>query len=68
MNLKIQNVIPKVIKTEIEILKKRGSKIKVKKNKIQIIGNKKIKNIKKLKHPLIQAFQQIASSNNGFIV
>ena len=45
-NLKLQNVIPKVIKTEIEILKKIGSKIIVKKNEVQIIGNKKIKSIK----------------------
>ncbi len=44
-NLKIQNVIPKIIKTEIDILKKIGAKIIVKKNEIQIIGNKKIKNI-----------------------
>ncbi len=45
-NLKIKNVIPKVIKTEIEILKKIGSRIIVKKNEVQIIGSKKIKNIK----------------------
>jgi len=44
-NLKIQNIIPKIIKTEIDILKKIGAKIIVKKNEIQIIGNKKIKNI-----------------------
>ncbi len=45
-NLKIQNVDPKIIKTEIKILKRIGSKIKMKKNEIHIIGNKKIKNIK----------------------
>tara|TARA_A100001035_G_scaffold123351_1_gene96962 strand:- start:2548 stop:3798 length:1251 start_codon:yes stop_codon:yes gene_type:complete len=45
-NLILQNIIPKVIKTEIEILKKIGSKILVKKNCLQIIGNKKIKNTK----------------------
>tara|TARA_B100001540_G_C15804423_1_gene641370 strand:+ start:256 stop:1509 length:1254 start_codon:yes stop_codon:yes gene_type:complete len=45
-NLKINNIIPKVIKTEIDILKKIGSKIILKKNGIQIIGNKKIKSMK----------------------
>jgi UDP-N-acetylglucosamine 1-carboxyvinyltransferase len=45
-NLKIQNIIPKIIKTEIDILKKVGSKIIIKKNEVQIIGNKKIKSIK----------------------
>ena len=43
-NLKIINIIPEIIKTEINILKKLGSKIKIKKNELQIIGNKKIKN------------------------
>ena len=42
-SLKIKNVIPKIIKTEIDILKKTGAKINVKKNEIQIIGGKKIK-------------------------
>ena len=45
-NLKIKNVIPEIIKTEIDVLKKIGLKITVKKNEIQIIGNKKIKNMK----------------------
>ncbi len=45
-NLKVKNIIPKIIKTEINVLKKLGSKIITKKNEIQIIGNKKIKNIK----------------------
>ena len=45
-NLKIQNVIPKIIKTEIDTLKKIGSKIIVKKKEVQIIGNKKIKGMK----------------------
>jgi UDP-N-acetylglucosamine 1-carboxyvinyltransferase len=45
-NLKIQNIVPKIIKNEIDILKKIGSKIIVKKNEVQIIGNKKIKGIK----------------------
>ena len=42
-NLKIKNISPKIIKTELNILKKIGSKIIVKKNEVQIIGNKKIK-------------------------
>ena len=45
-NLKIKNVIPEIIKTEIDVLKKLGLKITIKKNEIQIIGNKKIKNMK----------------------
>jgi UDP-N-acetylglucosamine 1-carboxyvinyltransferase len=45
-NLKIQNIIPKIIKTEIDVLKKIGSKIITKKNEVHIIGNKKIKSIK----------------------
>ena len=44
-NLKIQNVVPKIIQTEINILKKIGVKIKVKKDEIHIVGNKKIKSI-----------------------
>ena len=44
--LKIQNIIPKIIKTEIDILKKIGAKITIKKNEVHIIGNKKIKSIK----------------------
>ena len=45
-NLKIQNIIPKIIKTEIDVLKKIGSKIIIKENEVHIIGNKKIKSIK----------------------
>ena len=45
-NLKISNIIPEIIKTEINVLKKLGSKIIVKKNELQIIGNKKIKSMK----------------------
>ena len=45
-NLKVQNIIPEIIKTEINTLKKMGSKIIIKKNEVQIIGNKKIKNMK----------------------
>ena len=44
-NLKIKNLIPNIIKTETDILKKIGAKINIKKNEIHIIGNKKIKNI-----------------------
>ena len=44
-NLKIKNVIPKIIQTEINTLRKIGAKIIIKKDEIQIIGNKKIKNI-----------------------
>ncbi len=43
--LQIKNVIPKIIKTEIDVLKKIGAKIKVNHNKINIAGNKKIKNL-----------------------
>ncbi len=43
-NLRIKKVIPEIIKTEINILKKIGAKILVKKNQIQIYGNKKIRN------------------------
>ncbi len=52
-NLRIQNIIPKIIKTEINILKKIGAKIKIFKNEINIIGNKKIKsvNIKTAPYP-----------------
>ena len=45
-DLKIKNVIPKIIKTEINVLKRIGSKIITKKNEVHIIGNKKIKSIK----------------------
>ena len=44
-NLKIKNIDPYIIKTEINILKKIGTKIIIKKNELQIIGNKNIKNI-----------------------
>ncbi len=44
-NLKIKNIIPDIIKTETNILKKIGAKIMIKKNIIHIIGNKKINNI-----------------------
>jgi len=52
-NIKITNVIPSIIQTEINTLKKIGVKINVKKNEIHIIGNKKIKcmNIKTAPYP-----------------
>ena len=52
-NLKIKNIIPDIIKTEIAILKKIGAKIHLKKNEIHIIGNSKIKslNIKTSPYP-----------------
>ncbi|MDB2679158.1 UDP-N-acetylglucosamine 1-carboxyvinyltransferase [Candidatus Pelagibacter bacterium] len=52
-NLKINNIIPKIIQTEINTLKKIGAKIKVTKDEIHIIGNKKVKsmNIKTAPYP-----------------
>jgi UDP-N-acetylglucosamine 1-carboxyvinyltransferase len=44
-NLKITGINPKIINTEINILKKIGSKIIEKKNEIKISGSKKIKSI-----------------------
>ena len=44
-NLRIRNITPKIIKTEIGILRKIGAKIYEKKNEIHIIGKKKIKGI-----------------------
>jgi len=44
-NLKVIGIDPKIIKTEINILKKVGAKIIQKKNEILIQGSKKIKNI-----------------------
>ena len=45
-NLRIKNVIPNIILTEINILKKIGAKIFIKQNEIHIIGNKKIRSMK----------------------
>ncbi len=45
-NLKITNIIPEILTTEINILKKLGSKIIIKKNELKIIGTKKIKSTK----------------------
>ena len=52
-NLKIKNVIPSIIQTEINTLKKIGAKISTKKDEIHIIGNKKINsmNIKTAPYP-----------------
>ena len=44
-DLKIRNFNPKIIQTEINILKKTGAKIKTSKNEIHIKGPKNIKNI-----------------------
>ena len=44
-NLKIKKIIPNIIKTEIDILKKIGAKISIKKNEVHIIGSRKIKSI-----------------------
>ncbi len=44
-NIKIKNIVPKIIQTEINILKKIGAKIHIKKDEVHIVGNKKIKNI-----------------------
>ena len=41
-NLKIKNIVPKIIDTEINILKKIGAKINIKKDEVHIVGNKKI--------------------------
>ncbi len=48
-NLKIKNFEPKIINTEINLLKKIGAKIKTTKNTIQIKGPKKIKSLNFLK-------------------
>ena len=52
-NLKIKNIVPKIIQTEINTLKKIGAKINVKKDEVHIIGNKNIKsmNIKTAPYP-----------------
>ena len=44
-NLKIKNVIPNILKSEIKILRKIGSKVRIKKNEIHISGNKNIKSV-----------------------
>ena len=44
-NLIIKNIKPSIIQTEINVLKKIGAKITVKKNEIHIVGNKKIRSM-----------------------
>ena len=48
-NLKISNLDAKIIKTELELLKRFGAKIKVHKEKIFIKGPEKIRSIKNIK-------------------
>ena len=52
-NLKIKNIVSKILKTEIDTLKKIGAKIKIKKDEIHIIGRKNIKstNIRTAPYP-----------------
>ena len=45
-DIKICGIDPKIIKTEIKILKKIGTNIKIKNNEIYVKGNKLVKNIK----------------------
>ena len=44
-NLKIKGFNPKLINTELNLLKKIGSKIKIKKDEINIKGSNNIKNV-----------------------
>ncbi len=44
--LKIKNIIPSIIRTEIDVLRRIGAKIKINKNNVQIIGNRKIRSMK----------------------
>ena len=44
-DLRIKNIIPNIIQTEINLLKKIGAKIIMNKNEIRIIGGKKIRNL-----------------------
>ena len=48
-NLEIQNVNPKIIDTELNLLKKIGANIKITDDKIFIKGPKKIKSVKNIK-------------------
>ena len=47
-DLQIKNFMPNLIKTELDLLKKIGAKIKIYKNQIHIKGSTKIKNISNL--------------------
>ena len=49
-DLKVQGIKPNIIKTEIDILKKIGAKIKIDKQIIKISGNKDIKSLNLRKH------------------
>ncbi len=55
-NLKIKGFNPKLINTELDILKQTGAKINLKKDEINIRGNNIIKNIKYLKTKEYPAF------------
>ena len=48
-NLEIKNFNPDVIRTELELLRKAGARIKIDSNKIVVIGPEKIKPIKNIK-------------------
>ncbi len=48
-NLEIKNFNPDVIRTELELLRKAGARIKIDNNKIAVIGPEKIKPIKNIK-------------------
>ena len=48
-NLEIKDFNSSIIRTELELLKKAGAKIKIDNNKIKIIGPKKIRSIKNIK-------------------
>ena len=45
-NLKIRNIVPSILRTEINILRKVGAKISIKKNELKITGNNKINHMK----------------------
>ncbi len=48
-NLEIKNLDPKVIKAELNLLKKTGAQIRIEKNKIFIRGPEKIKSLKNIR-------------------
>ena len=52
-NLRVKRIVPSIIQREINILRKIGSEIKIKKDEVHIIGKKKIKkiNIKTAPYP-----------------
>ena len=58
-DLTIKNIIPNILQTEINTLRKIGSKILVKRDELRIIGNKKINsmNIKTAPYPGSQRIQ-----------